>query len=341
MAGPAKKGYNAHVVTSAPISAQEFAVAQEEANQTIAAVLRGRLPISWSAARQICVSGKVFVDGALRLDPSARVVRGAVVCLRPTAPAPVPERLKEAAAAIVYEDSQLVIVDKPSGISSVPYERSETGTAMDLIRDAWRAAGRKATATALHIVHRLDKDSSGLLLFAKTKTAERTLGTEWRRHAIERRYVCVVHGYMRDTGEDLRIESNLIADRGDGLRGSVRRGDPRQNRGKRAASVVRVLETLAAATLCEVELETGKTHQIRIHLAEAGHPLVGERVYVRDYLHRGGTPLPSTRLLLHARTLGFEHPVTGERIMLERDPPPEFLRLVARLRPAGGRGAAG
>ena len=115
------------------------------------------------------------------------------------------------------------------------------------------------------------------------------------------------------------------------LRGSTRR----PGQGKRAVTHVRVVEELAVATVCEVQLETGKTHQIRIHLAEDGHPLVGEKVYIRDYGKRGGEPLPSARLLLHAQTLGFLHPVTKKRVQLRSEPPEDFTSEVSRLRARG------
>jgi 23S rRNA pseudouridine1911/1915/1917 synthase len=196
---------------------------------------------------------------------------------------------------------------------------------MDLVRDAWRQAGRRATVTPLHVVHRIDKDTSGLLAFAKTKAAERALALAFRAHDVERTYLCVVHGVLL---RDLRIESQLVTDRGDGLRGSTRR----PGQGKRAVTHVRVVERLPAATVCEVRLETGKTHQIRIHLSEAGHPLVGERVYIRDWLAADKTPIAAARLLLHAATLGFRHPVTGREVRLTSPLPEDFTVELERLR---------
>jgi 23S rRNA pseudouridine1911/1915/1917 synthase len=137
---------------------------------------------------------------------------------------------------------------------------------------------------------------------------------------MERMYICVAHGVVQPQ----TIVSFLIADRGDGLRGST----TEPNRGKRAVTHVTVRKALRGATLCEVRLETGKTHQIRIHLAEAGHPLVGEPVYIRDY--RPGL-LTAGRLMLHAATLGFEHPVTGEPVSLSAPLPPDFTAVVDRL----------
>jgi 23S rRNA pseudouridine1911/1915/1917 synthase len=214
----------------------------------------------------------------------------------------------------------VVVIDKPAGINSVPYEDRETGTAMDLIRGAWRRMGKPTTTVALHVVHRIDRATSGLLCFAKSKRAEMGLAAQLRAHTMERMYICVAHGTVTPG----RIESQLVADRGDGIRGSS--SDP--NRGKRAITHVGVRQKLRHATLCEIRLETGKTHQIRIHLAESGHPLVGEPVYIRDY---PGKLLTSSRLLLHAATLGFEHPITGERVSLSAPLPPDFTAVVDRL----------
>jgi 23S rRNA pseudouridine1911/1915/1917 synthase len=295
--------------------------------ETLAAALRARLPErSWSAVRRICASGKVSVDGAVTLDPALRLRAGQEVALRWNVRAPEPPG--PAGFRLVHEDAHLVIIEKPEGVSSVPYERKETGTAMDLVRDAWRRQGRRATVTPLYVVHRIDKDTSGLLCFAKTRLAERGLHHVFQRHLADREYVAVAHG--RVPARLARVESWLIPNRGDGLRGSARFGQD----GQRAVTHIRVEEALAQATLCRVRLETGRTHQIRIHLSEAGHPLVGETVYIRDYLRAGRSPLPSRRLLLHAATLGFDHPVTGARLHFAADLPPDFVAEVERLRRA-------
>src|SRR5690606_37633337 len=181
-------------------------------------------------------------------------------------------------------------------------------------------SAKGATSVPLHVVHRIDRATSGLLAFAKTKRAEIGLAAQLRAHTMERTYICVAHGVVSPG----RIESNLVPDRGDGLRGSTRHA----GQGKRAVTHVAVRETLRGATLCEVRLETGRTHQIRIHLAESGHPLVGETVYVRDY---AGALISSPRLMLHAATLGFVHPVTGERVSLSSPLPADFAAVLERL----------
>jgi len=286
---------------------------------TLAALLRGASGLSWSRVQALCERGKVSIDGEIALDPALRVRPGASIVVDERRAAPRPWTVP-----IVFEDAHVVVIDKPAGMSSVPYEKREAGTAMDAIRDAWRATGRTATTQALHVVHRIDKDTSGLIAFAKSKLAERGLQRLFRAHDVERTYLCVAHGQVADR----RIESRLVDDRGDGLRGSTRT----PGRGKRAVTHVRAVEALPDTTLCEVRLETGKTHQIRIHLSELGHPLVGERVYVRDYQRRVGEPIDSPRLLLHAATLGFVHPLTDERVQLSSPLPPEFERMLERLR---------
>ncbi len=276
---------------------------------------------SFNQAKRWIASGKVLVDGAAVTAPQLALVPGQSVELRMHAPKPRdPARRVE----LVFDDPHIVVIDKPTGMSSVPYERGERDTAMDAIRDAWKAQGKKSRAVPLHVVHRIDKGTSGLLMFAKSKRAEIGLARQLREHSIEREYRCLAHGEVAAG----RIESMLVRDRGDGLRGSTWR----EGQGKRAVTHVEVVRRLAGATLCRVRLETGKTHQIRIHLAEAGHPLVGETVYVRDYLADGHELYPSPRLMLHARTLGFEHPITGERLALTREPPADFAAVLEGLR---------
>lgn len=298
-----------------------WTVPDDATGDTLAAFVRARTGEPWSQVKRWIERGKVKVDGAVELAIDHRVRAGAVVEVALAAPRPV-DPTRE--AVLVHDDAHVVVIDKPAGISSVPYETREAGTAMDLVRGAWRRQGKDATATPLHVVHRIDRATSGLLMFAKTKRAEIGLGAQLRAHTVERSYLCVAHGDVRDQ----RIESMLVVDRGDGLRGSAR--FPGQ--GKRAVTHVRARERLRGATLCEVRLETGKTHQIRIHLAERGHPLVGETVYIRDFLRAGGTPIASPRLLLHAETLGFVHPVTGETLRFVAPPPADFVAVVDRLR---------
>ena len=292
----------------------------DNAGQTLAAFVKAKTGAAWSVAKRQVSSGKVFVDGTCITQIDHRLAVGQQVELRTNAQRPR-DPLRE--GELVYDDTHVVVIDKPSGVNSVPYEDRETGTAMDLIRGAWRRAGKEATSVPLHVVHRIDRATSGLLMFAKTKRAEIGLAAQLRSHSMERQYLCVAHGVVTSR----RIESHLVPDRGDGLRGST----SRIAQGKRAVTHVEAREALRNATLCAVRLETGKTHQIRIHLAEAGHPLVGETVYIRDYT---GPMITSARLMLHAATLGFVHPITGERVSLSSPLPPDFTAVLARLKPS-------
>jgi 23S rRNA pseudouridine1911/1915/1917 synthase len=312
-----------------PPSALAFRSAPSDDGTTLAAALRVRLPgQSWSAVRRLCETGKVRVNGEISTDPAARLGPGAEITLDIAAPRP---RVTVPGFAIVHEDPNLIVIEKPAGVASVPYAEKETGTAMDLIRADWRATGRRAHRQPLLVVHRLDKETSGLLCFAKTRLAERGLHEVFQNHRASRFYLAVAEGVVAPG----RIESRLVQNRGDGLRGSTR--NPRDLEGQQAVTHVEVLEALRGATLCRVRLETGRTHQIRIHLSERGHPLVGDDVYCRDLLRSGRRPMPAERLMLHAAHLGFVHPIDGKRLEFSVEPPPDFQRAVDRLRGGGDR----
>ena len=155
----------------------------------------------------------------------------------------------------------------------------------------------------MRAVHRIDNETSGLVVFARTPAAETHLGEQFRAHTVERRYLALVRGEAKPG----RIESWLVRDRGDGRRGSGPTGS-----GQRAVTHVEVLETFATTSLVACRLETGRTHQVRIHLGEAGTPLCGERVYDRPPHGRpAADPSGATRIALHAETLGLTHPTTG------------------------------
>ncbi len=311
---------------SGPLSDLSLVVEPSAAGSALAGFLRVALGRPWSEVRRLIDTGKVFVDGGRAQQAGQRLSAGQRVELRMAAPRPRDGRPE---VRIAHEDAQVVVIDKPSGVSTVPYETREQGTAMDLLRDAWRRQGRAATRIALHVVHRIDKDTSGLVVFAKTKRAEIGLGAQFRAHTVDRQYQCLTHGDVRMS----RVESFFLRDRGDGLRGSSSDG-----RGKRAVTHVEVVARFGVATLCRVRLETGRTHQIRIHLAERGHPVVGETVYIRDLLASGGLPIASERLMLHAETLGFEQPSTGAWLSFASDSadfePAAIERLVQAARPA-------
>ena len=279
---------------------------------------------SWSTLRRLIESGKLLVDGARVLDPGAIVEPGARIELRMNAPRPE----RDAAlpdTAIVYRDAHVVVVNKPAGVSTVPFEEGERGALSDLVH-AWLARHDKRREPPLAVVHRLDRETSGLVLFARTKAAQKALKQQFRFHTTHRRYLAIAHGIV----EPRTLSSRLVRDRGDGLRGSTE--NPKL--GRLATTHVTPREPLRGATLVECRLETGRTHQIRIHLAESGHPLVGERVYVREY---AGPVLDASRLMLHAAELGFAHPATGRPMSFSVPPPGDFAERLASLKEEGRR----
>jgi 23S rRNA pseudouridine1911/1915/1917 synthase len=230
----------------------------------------------------------------------------------------------------------VVVVEKPAGLTTMrhPEEAAEFGaraqrylppTLADLLPSL--LAEKQGKRSPVRAVHRLDKDTSGLVVFARSKEAEQDLGQQFRAHGVERRYLAVVRGQAKPG----RIESYLVRDRGDGRRGS----STEAGQGQHAITNVRVVENLGDFTLVECRLETGRTHQVRIHLGENGTPICGERVYDRP-LH--GTPVAdrsgASRLALHAASLGFKHPATGKRVKWDWPLPKELKDLVARLRAA-------
>lgn len=285
-------------------------------------VLRELYPdASWSAVRRLVQSGKVTVDGERRTDPATPV--GGDVTLAITMSAPRQRGATPADPVIEYVDAQVVVVHKPAGVSTVPFDDSERDTLVGRVQHALERRERRRRG-ALGVVHRIDKETSGLVVFTRTLAAKRHLEQQFRAHSVHRRYLAIVEGRF----EGGTFQSRLVANRGDGLRGST--DNPRL--GREAITHTRALEHFAAATLVECRLETGRTHQIRIHLSEAGHPLVGERIYVRGY---AGPRVDAPRLMLHAAELGFLHPTSGAEPRFAAPLPADMQRVLSLLRGAG------
>jgi 23S rRNA pseudouridine1911/1915/1917 synthase len=287
--------------------------------------------VSWGQARAWITSGKVRVGDAVATDPTRRVAADVTLHFDERA-----RRVSPRGAAgeltddqVVHLDTHLLVLSKPAGISTIPYDDSDKDT-LEARARAWlerraRGAkerggggGRRGGRVALGVVHRIDKETSGLIVFTRTWAAKASLSLQFRHHTVHRRYLAIAHGQVQ-TGT---LRSFLVENRGDGLRGSARGTPPADSR--EAITHIERLEQLHGATLLSCRLETGRTHQIRIHLSEAGHPLVGERVYVRGWK---GVPIEAPRLMLHAAELGFVHPAT-EREMRWQLPMPDDMRTV-------------
>jgi 23S rRNA pseudouridine1911/1915/1917 synthase len=314
---------------------EPFPVTPEHADKTLAALLRALLPgQSWSQVRQHIAARRVRLNGELILDPARRVHEGDTVeLLGHSAPKP----RQENAVVIRHLDEHLVVAEKPAGIPTVrhPAERHWTvrrralaPTFEDLVQEkivGREGRVRKGPPPRLRVVHRIDKDTSGLVVFARTVAAERGLGKQFHAHTVVRRYLTLVPGYIPPQ----RIESELVRDRGDRRRGST----DVAGLGRNAVTHSEVAERLRGYTLLVCRLETGRTHQIRIHLAELDHPVCGDKVYRG---RAGQPPVPdlseAPRLMLHAAELGLTHPVTGAPLHWEMPPPRDMLEVLERLR---------
>lgn len=343
-----------------PDGSQVFHVTDDEAGNSLAGSLKHWLSDqSWSQVRKLLASRRVQVNGNLCLDEGRRLTAGEVVKVLAHSQ-PLPPR--EDDVKIRFLDAHVVVVEKPAGITTLrhseerdwPSRRKQLQPTLDEIlprviaknlgggklreksRRDQRSAPRPSKAardngrerlSPLRPVHRLDRDTSGLMIFARTVNAELHLVQQFRKHTVLRSYLAVVHGRVETT----TIESHLVRDRGDGHRGST----TLPNVGQRAVTHVRPLEQLAGYTVVECRLETGRTHQIRIHMSESGHMVCGDKVYCqplfkKPIIDRSGAP----RLALHAKELGFVHPVTGEELHFKMPPPKDLAEFLERLRNA-------
>ena len=256
--------------------------------------------------------GRVRGDGRVVRDARHAVTPGAALIL-----APHGEPVFPAALRLVHEDDHLLVIDKPPGLLSIATERERARTAYRLV---WDYLAAQHPPRRPFVVHRLDRETSGLLVVAKSVAAKRRLQAQFVARTVERRYVALVEGAVRD--EQGTLQSALIEDRGLRVR-SARGGEGARPGGalpRRAITHYRVLERRRDVTCVELLLGTGRRRQIRFQLAELGHPIVGDAAH--------GSRLDALRrLCLHATGLGFRHPATGATVRFESPAPPEFRRV--------------
>lgn len=297
-----------------PSTAQkfEFVVRAEDEGLRLDQVLAQRVPdLSRRRARVLLDIGGVFVDGT-RVKTAGRTVRaGQTVAahlggalLRATKEVGQAARERDAAGLrpfqIVHIDDEIVVVDKPAGLLTAPTPESDRNNLADLL------ARGAASPGPLYVVHRLDLPTSGILVFARSDESNRILSERFRVHDIDRQYLAVVAGAFPET---LRTLESPIA-------------------GRRAVTHVRIEERFAEATFLRLQLETGRTHQIRIHTERAGHPVLGDPDRHPD---RPVHPSPP-RMALHATRLGFVHPTSGAKLLFESPWPPDLTPWVEALR---------
>jgi 23S rRNA pseudouridine1911/1915/1917 synthase len=249
----------------------------------------------WLAGSRVRVNGAIVLRGDVELDPGDRVE------LTSAAPPECPAPLR-----LVHEDDHILVIDKPPGLLTIATDRERERTAYRLLRDWIRQRG--ARDERLFVVHRLDRETSGLMVFAKSVATKEHLQAQFAVRTAERHYVALAEGVMRQT--EGSFVSRLVEDRALRVRIAERGG------GKEAITRYLVLERRRAATLVELRLVTGRRAQIRAQLAEAGHPIVGDARY-------GSRTDPIGRLALHATRLAFVHP-RGGRVTFESPVPAAF-----------------
>lgn len=305
-------------------------VTPEEAGRTLQAILHDRGGFSHSEARGLIDAGSVTLPargraGAprpispgeyarrvaageryeVRIDPSRRY--------RPQPPPRAGEGYR-----IVHQERELLVVEKQPRLLSVPTPlREDEDSLVERLLESERERGVRRPA--IYALHRLDWDTSGLLLFARSRRAFEGLESQFVRRTIERIYMAVATGRVEP--DEGKFQSRLVEDQ-KSLKVHTTR---RPGEGKEAITEYTVTERLPGATVLSIRLKTGRRNQIRVHFAEAGHPLLGDKSY--------GKPSPLIgRTALHARTLRFLHPITGKRVEYDSDPPRDMRRLIKMLR---------
>ncbi|MCI0360374.1 MAG: pseudouridine synthase [Planctomycetaceae bacterium] len=337
--------------------AQTYHLAAQHNGLSLPQVLKRLLPEpSWSEIRKLIAGRQVQVNGNLCLDEGRRVKTGDVLKLWDH---PLAKPADASDVKIVHLDEHLIVVQKPAGVTTLrhrdqtdlPSRRKQLQPTLDELvvqvlaerlgidtiptrqrgRDRRSGKIRRDPRLTIRPVHRLDRDTSGLMVFARTTAAEHKLIRMFAQHEVERAYVAVAHGQV----EAQTIDNWLVRDRGDGLRGSSPLGEAPEG-AQRAITHLRPMEHLPGYTILECRLETGRTHQIRIHLAERGHMLCGEKTYTHP---PGGKPREDAsgapRQALHAAELAFIHPITAQPLRFQMPLPKDLRQWLLKLRAAG------
>jgi 23S rRNA pseudouridine1911/1915/1917 synthase len=309
--------------------------------------------LSRSRLMKLLADGAISREGVAVTDAKARVIEGEVYEIAVGPAEDVDTVAEDIPLSVVWEDEDLVVIDKPAGMVVHPAPGSYSGTLVNaLLHHCGDTLSGVGGERRPGIVHRIDKDTTGLLVVAKSDRAHHGLAAQFEKHTVNRRYLAVVNGVPDandprlhgvkgvsfEGGGILKITTQLARHKTDRQRQAVL-----FHGGRHAVTRVRVIEALGmppAASLVECWLETGRTHQIRVHMAHAGHGLIGDQTYggrrklspkaVGETGAEAAASFP--RQALHAATLGFRHPVTGEALEFESPLPSDFQDLISSLR---------
>ena len=295
------------------------------------ALIRSHPGLSRRKAQDVIEKGQVSVNGVTVSDKGRDVPDGATLVWDPNKKS---VRRSRISLPILYEDDSILIVDKPAGLLAVPTspDAASEDTALARVQDYVRHL--RPRKPYVGVVHRIDRDTSGALAFALSPAARPPLRELFREHRIERRYAALVQGEPR--GERGRIDLPIHDAYAGGRRRVARPGEP----SRPALTLWTVVERFAGAALLDVELTTGRQHQIRVHLAHVGTPILGDPVYGRGGAGPEARPA-APRQMLHARLLAFAHPLSGSPVRAESPPPPDFQAAIRALRLPARRGGGG
>jgi 23S rRNA pseudouridine1911/1915/1917 synthase len=273
-------------------------------------------------------SGAVEASGSAVRDPALKVKGDEALSVVVPKPTPAHNEPQDIPLTIVFEDEHLLVVDKPAGLVVHPAAGNLDGTLVNALLHhcAGKLSGIGGVARP-GIVHRIDKDTSGLLVVAKTDVAHEGLAKQFAAHSVDRRYLAIVSGVPK--ASEGTIEAPLARSAANRKKIAIVEG----HRGKRALTRWKRLELLRDSALVECRLETGRTHQVRVHMASIGHPLLGDQVYGRSGKTQGKLlkELGFQRQALHAAELGFTHPVTKNRLSFASPMPPDMQELKRAL----------
>ena len=324
------------------------AAAPNRLDKALAALVPEQAALSRSRLMRMIAEGAVSRGGVVVLDAKAKVAEGQVYDLRLDPAADVETLAEDIPLTVVWEDGDLIVINKPAGMVVHPAPGTPSGTLVNALLahcgDTLSGIGGERRPG---IVHRIDKDTTGLLVVAKSDRAHHGLAAQFEAHSVNRRYLALVHGAPSASDPRLRGLRGISFEAGGILKiatGLARHKTDRQrqavvwDQGRHAVTRARMVEDIGGAALVECWLETGRTHQIRVHMTYAGHGLLGDQTY-------GGARRLSVKLnvaaaignafarqALHAATLGFDHPVTGERLEFNADLPGDMAGLLAALR---------
>lgn len=290
--------------------------------------------LSRSRLKSLIQQGNVSVSGATVADPSASVKPGAVYRIVLPPPEPAEPEGQDLPLTVVYEDAELIVIDKPAGMTVHPAPGAPRDTLVNaLIAHCGETLSGIGGVRRPGIVHRIDKDTSGLLVVAKTDRAHAGLAACFAAHDIDRAYTAVCFGHPVPPAGT--VDAPIARHHKDRKRMAV----VAEGRGRHAVTHYRTLDRMTGAALLECRLETGRTHQIRVHMSHIGHPLIGDPVYGRGHgarlskvaLSARDTVRHFSRQALHAALLGFAHPVTGEAMCFESPLPDDIRSLLEAL----------